>query len=172
MVLRETRRIETRGVCWGLSATRKQSPNYDLIAGYAASRTSSNLKGNTKQFGWLSNQNLFFLNDFGEPCNHRNCKRMARPVVVFYIEVLMGRIEAGTQFSVSSLRFWASRSWHTHNSTPDTSAAPSCSAACFGNGDVFLHHRSVRFKQRRLVPLQKLFALIRRKPKGHPPCRA
>jgi hypothetical protein len=37
-----------------------------------------------------------------------------------------GRAEAASQFSVSSLRFWASRSWHRHNSGPDTSAAPAC----------------------------------------------
>jgi hypothetical protein len=35
------------------SATRKQSATCDLLGVYAASRISSNLKGSTKQFGWL-----------------------------------------------------------------------------------------------------------------------
>lgn len=41
---------------------------------------------------------------------------------------LIGSVEAGTQFSVSSSRLWASRSWHRHNSMPGTSAVPSCSS--------------------------------------------
>jgi hypothetical protein len=44
-------------------------------AAYAANRISSNLKGRTKQFGWLqapANQNLFSFSNFRRPCDHPN----------------------------------------------------------------------------------------------------
>lgn len=41
------------GLTPGLSATGKPGNLKNTACGYAASRISSNLKGSTKQFGWL-----------------------------------------------------------------------------------------------------------------------
>jgi hypothetical protein len=43
---------------------------------YAARRISSNLKGSTKQFGWLqapATSKFFRFTNFREPRNHPNC---------------------------------------------------------------------------------------------------
>ena len=46
-----------------------------LHPGYAATRISSNLKGSTKQFGWLqasATESLFRFSRFPMPRNHPN----------------------------------------------------------------------------------------------------
>jgi len=54
---------------------RKQLPHITLHAGYAASRISSNLRGSTKQFGWLqapATKKFLPFNNFCKPRNHPN----------------------------------------------------------------------------------------------------
>jgi hypothetical protein len=58
-----------------LRGSDPQPVTFGLLGVYAANRINSNLKGNTKQFGWLqapATQNSFRLNNFYRPCNHPN----------------------------------------------------------------------------------------------------
>jgi hypothetical protein len=59
----------------GLHGSNRQPMTFDLDVVYAASRINSNLKGSTKQFGWLqapATKKSFLFSNFREPRNHPN----------------------------------------------------------------------------------------------------